>query len=172
MMFLVCLFNFGDRSVFLVLGQTLKREFQLSDLQWGLLSGPAFGALYAIAGIPLGRLAEHTSRVRIIAACTGIWSLMTCACGLATGFFTLMLARFGVGIGEAGFTAPVNSLVGDKFPKQRRASTVSLIMLGTPAGLLTGSLVGGWAAVRVGLAGGFLRHGNSRHLRRPSGLAF
>jgi MFS family permease len=158
-MFLVCLFNFGDRSVFLVLGQTLKREFQLSDLQWGLLSGPAFGALYAIAGIPLGRLAEHTSRVRIIAACTGIWSLMTVTCGLATGFFTLMLSRFGVGIGEAGFTAPVNSLVGDKFPKQRRASTVSLIMLGTPAGLLTGSLVGGWAAAEWGWQAAFFAMG-------------
>jgi MFS family permease len=158
-MFLVCLFNFGDRSVFMVLGQTLKREFQLSDLQWGLLSGPAFGALYAIAGIPLGRLAEYTSRVRITAVCTAIWSLMTLACGLATGFFTLMLARFGVGIGEAGFTAPTNSLVGDKFPKQRRASTISLIMLGTPAGLLTGSLVGGWAAAEWGWQAAFFAMG-------------
>jgi len=159
MMFLVCLFNFGDRSVFAVLGQTLKQEFQLTDFQWGLLSGPAFGALYAIAGIPLGRLAEYTSRVRIVAACTAAWSLMTVACGLATGFFTLMLARFGVGIGEAGFTAPTNSLVGDKFPRQRRASTVSLIMLGTPAGLLTGSLVGGWVAAEWGWQAAFFAMG-------------
>jgi MFS family permease len=146
MMFVVCLFNFADRAVFSVLGQTIKQELLITDSQYGLLAGFSFALLYAAAGIPIGRFAEHHSRIRIVAIATAFWSAMTVACGMATGFFTMMLARFGVGIGEAGFTAPTNSLVGDKFPRQRRASTMSLIMLGTPAGVLTGALVGGWVA--------------------------
>jgi MFS family permease len=145
-MLLVCLFNFADRAVFAVLGQTIKRELGLSDAQYGLLAGPSFAFLYALAGFPIARLAERVSRVRIIAIATAAWSVMTALCGAATGFVSLMIARFGVGIGEAGFIAPMNSLVGDLFPRLRRASSVSLIMLGSPAGVLVGALVGGWVA--------------------------
>jgi predicted MFS family arabinose efflux permease len=146
MMLVVCLFNFADRAVFAVLGQTIKRELGLTDAQYGLLAGPSFAFLYAIAGFPIARFAERISRVRIIAAATAAWSVMTALCGAAAGFVSLTVARFGVGVGEAGFIAPMNSLVGDIFPRLRRSSTVALIMLGSPAGVLVGALVGGWVA--------------------------
>lgn len=145
-MLVVCLFNFADRAVFAVLGQTIKRELGLSDAQYGLLAGPSFAFLYAIAGFPIARLAERVSRVRIIAFATAAWSVTTALCGAASGFVSLAVARFGVGVGEAGFIAPMNSLVGDLFPRLRRASAVALIMLGSPAGVLVGALVGGWVA--------------------------
>jgi len=155
----VCLFNFADRAVFAVLGQTIKRELALSDTQYGLLAGPSFAFLYAIAGYPIARLAERFSRVWIIAGATAVWSVMTALCGAAAGFFSLMLARFGVGVGEAGLIAPVNSLVGDLFPRLRRASTVSLIMLGSPAGVLVGALLGGWIAREWGWRTAFVALG-------------
>src|SRR6185295_7797175 len=85
--------------------------------------------------------------------------LATAACGMATGFFSLMLARFGVGVGEAGFLAPTNSMVGDLFPKMRRGSTTALIMLGSPLGALTGALVGGWVAAEWGWREAFVAMG-------------
>jgi MFS family permease len=158
-MLIVCLFNFADRAVFAVLGQTIKRELGLTDAQYGLLAGPSFAFLYALAGLPIARLAERFSRVRIIAVATGVWSVMTALCGAAVGSLSLMAARFGVGVGEAGFIAPMNSLVSDIFPRLRRASAVSLVMLGSPAGILVGALVGGWVAREWGWRMAFLAMG-------------
>ena len=106
-------------------------------------------------GLPIGRLAERVSRLRIVAAATAIWSAATVASGMAAGFVQLMLARLTVGMGEAGFTPPTASLVSDLVPRQRRASTMSLIMLGTPAGLFLGSIMAGWVAAHHGWRAAF-----------------
>lgn len=142
-MFLVCLFNFADRAVFAVLAQTIKQEFSLTDFEIGILQGLSFAILYAGLGLPIGRLAERTSRIRIVATATILWSAATFTCGLTANFAQLMLARAGVGIGEAGFMPPTASLVADHFPRVRRASIIALIMIGSPVGLFLGSIVGG-----------------------------
>jgi MFS family permease len=145
-LFLVCAFNFADRAVFSVLAQTIRVDLKITDFKLGLLQGLAFAALYALGGIPFGRLAEHFSRLRILVAVTATWSAATALCGVAQNFWQLMMARFGVGIGEAGFLPAASSLVGDHFPARRRATAMSLIMLGTPAGTFVGSLVAGTVA--------------------------
>jgi MFS family permease len=146
MMFVVCIFNFADRAVFAVLAQSIKLDLRLSDTDLGILQGLSFAFLYAVMGIPIGRLAEWASRVKIIASALAIWSMMTIVSGMAQSFLQLMLSRVGVGIGEAGFTPPMSSLVSDHFPSTRRTSMIALIMLGAPTGLLVGSLAGGWIA--------------------------
>lgn len=146
LMFVVCLFDFADRAVFAVLAQTIKTELLLTDFQLGLLQGLAFAFLYSLLGVPLARLAERKSRTKIIAACTALWSAATLFCGFVTSFWGLALGRIGVGVGEAGFLPATNSMVGDQYGRNRRSSIMGLIMLGTPAGILTGSLVGGMFA--------------------------
>lgn len=158
-MFFVCFFNFADRAVFSVLAQTIKADLQLSDFQLGLLQGLAFALLYAIVGLPIGLLAERMSRLRIVAIATAIWSAATVASGLAAGFVQLMLARLVVGMGEAGFVPPTASMVSDLVPSTRRASTMSLIMLGTPIGLFLGSLTAGAVAADLGWRAAFLTLG-------------
>src|SRR5690606_15410666 len=125
--------------------ESIKAEFGLTDLEVGIL-GAAFALLFSLAGLPIGRLADRHSRTRIIAVCTALWSASTMLCGLAGNYLTMALGRIGVGLGEAGFMGPVNSLVADHFPAGRRASRMSLILLGTPAGVLLGANLGGWAA--------------------------
>lgn len=154
-MFLVCFFNFADRAVFAVLAQTIKQALGLTDLQLGILQGFSFAILYAGLGLPIGRLAERAPRVRIVAAATLFWSVATSLCGVAGNFLQMMLARIGVGVGEAGFMPPTSSLVSDHFPRERRASMLSLIMLGTPAGLLFGSLIAGSVAAGWGWRAAF-----------------
>jgi len=150
MCFLVAVFNFADRAVFAVLAQQLKLDLGLSDFHLGLLQGLAFALLYAFLGLPIGRLAERTSRIRIIAVSLVFWSAMTAACGTITSFTQLLLCRVGVGMGEAGSQPATSSLVGDHFPRERRASIMSLIMLGAPLGTLLGAVVGGWVAAHWG----------------------
>jgi predicted MFS family arabinose efflux permease len=145
-MFLVCMFDFADRSVFSASAQTIRRELELGDFHIGLLSGIMFAALYSIVGIPIGRLAEHVNRVRIVAVCTAIWSAATIWCGMAQNFVMLALGRVGVGFGEAGFMGPTVSLNSDRYKAEKRASRMSLILLGTPVGTFIGATLGGWAA--------------------------
>src|SRR5690606_28424150 len=144
-MFWVCLFDFADRNVFNVTQESIKAEFRLTDFQMGIL-GAAFAVLFSVVGVPIGRLADRRNRKIIVATCTALWSLSTMVCGVAANAVTVALGRIGVGLGEAGFMGPVSSLVAEHFPKRRRASAMALILLGTPAGVLLGANLGGWAA--------------------------
>jgi predicted MFS family arabinose efflux permease len=145
-MFVICCTNFADRAVFAVLAQPIKLDLKLTDFEIGLVQGLGFAILYSIVGIPFGRWSERRNRIGIVAIATTIWSVATMACGVAQNFWHLLLARVGVGSGEAGFVPATNSLVADQFPARRRASTMAVIMLGTPVGTVIGSIIAGWAA--------------------------
>lgn len=157
--FLVATFNFADRAVFAVAAQQIKGELGLSDLQLGILQGIAFALLYAGLGVPIGRLAERTSRVRIVAGAIFVWSAMTMACGTVGNFAHLLLCRMGVGMGEAGSQPATASLVSDLFPRDRRASVMGLILLGSPAGAFLGAAGGGWVASHWGWRAAFVAMG-------------
>ena len=103
---LVYIFSFIDRQVIAILIEPIKTEFGASDTQMGLLTGLAFGLLYAALGVPVGKLADRYNRRAIVAVCCGLWSLATMACGFAHHFWQLLLARMSVAIGEAGGMAP------------------------------------------------------------------
>ena len=140
----VYVFNFVDRQILAILAPAIRDELLLSDTQIGALSGVAFGIFYATLGIPIARLADRYSRVSIISICLGIWSLMTTFSGLATNFIHLLIARIGVGIGEAGGSPPSHSLLADYFAPGKRATALGIYALGVPIGILFGNLAGGW----------------------------
>jgi predicted MFS family arabinose efflux permease len=141
--------NLADRQNIPAVAQALKLDLKFTDLQLGLVQGLAFALCYTAMGLPLARLAEHVSRTRIVAACLLVFGIMDCLCGTATGFVALLLFRAGVATGDAGFGPPVASLVGDHYPSGKRASVMSIIWLGAPLGVMTGSIVGGWMAEHV-----------------------
>jgi hypothetical protein len=159
MSFLVATFNFADRSVFAVSAQAIKSDLALTDFQLGILQGLAFAVLYALLGVPIGRLAERVSRVKIITASIVFWSGMTMACAAAGSFAQMMLCRIGVGMGEAGSQPATSSLVGDLFARNRRASVMGLILLGSPIGTFVGASVGGWVAGQWGWRAAFVAMG-------------
>ncbi|WP_293969906.1 MFS transporter [Sphingomonas sp.] len=142
--------NFVDRVILAALGPAIRADLKISATQLGLLGGIAFALFYTLLGIPISRLAERRSRVGIIALATALWSGMTALCGTATGFAQLLLFRVGVGIGEAGLTPPGYSLISDYFPRHRRASALSIFLLGIPLGSFLGATVGGWVARTYG----------------------
>jgi predicted MFS family arabinose efflux permease len=156
---LVYIFSFIDRQVIAVLIEPIKHEFGASDTHMGLLSGLAFGLLYAALGVPVGRLADRFNRRNIVAICCGLWSLATLACGLAAQFWQLLLARMSVAIGEAGGMAPSISVVSDLYPKERRSLAISLFMMGPHFGVLIGLALGGWIAQQYGWRVTFMAFG-------------
>jgi MFS family permease len=140
---LVYTLNFIDRTIMTVVGQEVIRTFGLSDFEWGLLAGPPFAIFYALCGIPIAMWADRSNRVRVIAICVVLWSLMTVLCGFATSFLFLLLFRIGVAVGEAGCTPPANSLIGDYYPPKARAGALGIYSMGVTIGGTLAFLFGG-----------------------------
>lgn len=147
---------FVDRSILNTVGQAIKDDLKISDLQLGILGGAAFAILYGVLGIPVARLAERKSRVAIISIAVATWSFMTAICAFAGTFTHLLLARIGVGVGEAGAGAPSQSLLADYYPPEKRASAFSILGLATPIGIVIGGLGGAIVAQQFGWRAAFL----------------
>ena len=144
--------NFVDRQVINVLAQYIIDDLQISDGQFGMLSGLAFAFIYTTLSIPIARWADISNRRNIIAISAAIWSVMTALCGLAQNFAQLFLARFGVGIGEAGGSPPSHSIVSDIFPAEQRATALSIwsviwrsTVSGEAPSKVTETLITGWS---------------------------
>ncbi len=135
--------NFIDRALIGVISEPIIQEFQLTDLQFGLLSGFGFALTYTLFGIPIARFAERYNRVRIIAFSVIFWSIMTALCGLAGSFLALLIFRVGVGIGEAGCTPPANSIIADYFPPRSRARALAIYAMGVTLGSALAAAFGG-----------------------------
>jgi len=159
---LTSLFSVADRLVFGILIEEIKAEFALSDFALGLLGGLAFSSVYVLAGFPAARLADRSTRKNIVAAAISFWSLMTAACGLATGFWTLFLARTGVGVGEGCSGPSSQSLIADFFARHELAKAMGFLTLGSTLGTAFGLVAGGqlaelfdwrWAFILMGLPG-------------------
>jgi MFS family permease len=142
--------NFLDRQVVNILAEPIKRDLGLADWQLGMMSGLAFAIFYTVLGIPIARLAERKNRPFIIGASVAAWSFFTVICGFAQNFWQLILARIGVGVGEAGCTPPAHSLIMDYVPKEKRASSIAFYSIGTPLGTLAGMAMGGLVADAYG----------------------
>lgn len=147
---LVSIWNQLDRAALGILQEPIKRDFGLSDFELGLLGGPAFAFLYALLGIPFGRLAERVNRVRLIATVFTIWSVATALCGLAAGFLSLLAARVIVGIGEAGCSPSAHSLISDRVVPEKRSWAIAVFMSGISLGSLIAALAGGAIAQHFG----------------------
>ena len=137
-------FNFIDRQLLAILQESIKADLSLSDSQLGLLTGFAFAVFYVTAGIPIARWADHSNRRNIVALALFLWSFMTALSGLAQNYIQLLLARIGVGVGEAGGSPPSHSIISDIFPAGKRASALGFYSTGVSFGILFGFLFGGW----------------------------
>ena len=141
---LVYTFNFVDRQLLAILQESIKADLSLMDWQLGLLTGFAFALFYVTAGIPIARWADRSNRRNIVALAVGTWSLMTAISGLVQSYTQLLVARVGVGVGEAGGSPPAHSIISDIFPPESRASALAFYSMGVNFGILFGFLAGGW----------------------------
>ena len=142
--------GFIDRIVMNVLAVPIQIEFELTDTQVGLLTGLAFAVLNVMLGIVVARYAERGRRLTLIAVGTLLWSLATAACGMVTSWVQLLLARIGVGVGEAVGLPATQSVISDYFPPERRATALSVLLLAPPIGAFLGSAGGSWIGQEYG----------------------
>ena len=145
---LVYIVNFIDRQILSILVGDIKRDLGVSDAQIGFLYGTAFAVFYALFGIPLGRLADSWYRGRLMAMGLTLWSSMTALSGFAGSFGTLAAARIGVGVGEASASPAAYSMIADHFPKERRATALSIYSSGLYIGGAISLPIGGLTVSR------------------------
>jgi MFS family permease len=141
---------FIDRQILGLLVGPIRRDLRISDTEIGVLYGLAFALFYTLLGVPLGRAADRGSRRAIIGIGIAVWSVMTVFCGMARSYEQLLVARFGVAIGEAALAAPALSLISDYFRPDRRATALSVYTLGVYLGAGLANLVGGALLANLG----------------------
>ena len=149
---IVYILNFIDRQILSILAVDIKADLGLTDADMGFLGGAAFAVFYALFGIPLGRLADNWSRVKLLSIGLALWSIMTALSGFARNQVELTLARMGVGVGEATASPTAYSLISDYFPKRQRATALAIyssgLYIGGGVSLFIGALiVQGWNEV-------------------------
>ena len=148
--------SFVDRYILGLLIGPIKADLGLSDLQIGMLMGPAFGVFYATMGLPLGLLADRSRRTWIVAAGIAVWSAATAFSGLAKNFAQMFVARLSVGIGEAALSPCAMSLISDSFPEDRRGKPIAMyssaISVGSALAALLSAAVLTWAKASGDLA--------------------
>ncbi|MDP3784283.1 MAG: MFS transporter [Sphingopyxis sp.] len=141
----VYILNFIDRQILSILAVDIKADLGLTDADMGFLGGAAFAVFYALFGIPLGRLADNWSRVKLLSIGLALWSTMTALSGFARDQMTLTFARMGVGVGEATASPTAYSLISDYFPKKQRATALAIyssgLYIGGGVSLFIGALI-------------------------------
>ena len=152
-------FNFIDRQILVILQPSIKKDMALTDAQLGLLSGFSFALVYITAGIPIAYWADRGNRRNIVALAVAVWSGMTALSGLAQNYLHLLLARIGVGIGEAGGSPPAHAMISDFFPPKARATALSIYSTGVHIGVLVGFLLGGFLDQILGWRAAFMAVG-------------
>ncbi len=154
-MMLAYTINIADRYVMSTVLEPIRLELGLSDGGVAFLTGVSLALFYVTMGLPLSWIADRHNRRNLLAISITIWSGMTALCGMSQGYMQLLLARIGVGIGEAGGTPACNSIVGDYFPADRRAMAMTIFALGAPIGAWLGADMAGAVAAEYGWRSAF-----------------
>ena len=135
--------GFVDRQVLSLLVPSIERDLGITDTQMSYLIGLSFSVFYTLMGFPIARWADRANRRNIMAGGIALWSVMTTLSGVARTYWTLLLTRIGVGVGEATNNAPGIALIADYFPRERLGTAMSVYSLGVFLGSGIAYLVGG-----------------------------
>lgn len=144
LLIVVAIVSYIDRQVFTLFQDDIKRDLLLTDGQLGLLTGLSFALFYTFAAFPIARYADRGDRKLTITVCVSVWSAATALCGLAQGFWSMILARIGLAAGEAGAGPASMSLLTEIFPIERRTTLISTMLAASAVGISGGLALGGW----------------------------
>jgi len=150
LLFIVSTVSLMDRQILAILLEPIKRELGASDTEMGLLTGFAFVLFFALASVPIARLADRHSRRNIIAVALAFWSVMTMLSGYVATFLQLAAARIGLGISEAAVAPASASMFSDLFPRERRTTPLALLAVAAPVGTMLAFTIGGIVNAAVG----------------------
>ena len=147
---LLNILNMVDRTLITSFGTAIITDLELSDSQFGLLTGPIFVFFYSIMGLFMGALADRVHRPRLIAAGLILWSALTALSGMAKSFAQIGVARLFIGVGESAMAPAALSMIADLYPKAKRGTATGIYYLGVPLGAGGSFIVAGILGPMIG----------------------
>ena len=153
-LYLAYVLAFVDRQIIAFLVAPIRADLGITDFEFSLIAGLAFAIFYAVLGIPIGFLADRSSRRNLVAIGIALWSVMTAFCGLAGSYLQLFIARLGVGVGEGTLTPSAISLISDFFPRERRGLPINVYTAGVYGGIGIANVFGGLIVAYTAAASG------------------
>lgn len=145
--------SFVDRTMISLMVEPIEHDLGFTDVEMGLLLGPAFGICYAAAGIPLGRLMDRYSKRWLCTAVVAFWGLSTMLSGMASSFVFFFMTRLGLGAGEAGLSPAAYAMIAEQVPRRRLATAYSFYSVSAFAGGGLAVAGGGWIVHKLAAAG-------------------
>jgi MFS family permease len=142
--------NFVDRQLLASFANFIVPDLDLTNAEFGLLTGLVFIAFYAVMGLFMGALADMVHRPRLIAFGLALWSVLTAASGAAKGFVSMAIPRMFIGVGESALTPTAMSMLADRFPASRLGFASGFYYLGVPVGVGVSLLVAGYLGPQIG----------------------
>jgi MFS family permease len=147
--------NVVDRQLIASMANWIKPELNLTNTQFGLLTGLIFILFYAFAGVFMGVLADRVNRTRFIAFGLAAWSALTVISGMAKGFVSLAIPRLFIGVGESIMTPTSMSILSDRFPSKNLGFAAGFYYMAAPIGLSVSLLTVAYLEPLVGWRGCF-----------------
>ena len=131
-----------DRQILTLLVDPIRADLGVSDVEMGFLQGLGFTLSFALCGPLVGWAVDHYSRRLIIFVGIIAWSLSTASSAFAGTYTELLMARFGVGAGEAALLPAAYSIISDMVDKSRLARATAVFSLGSIVGAALSYAVG------------------------------
>ena len=135
----VALLTFGtfinavDRASLSVAVPSIIKEFGIDTVTMGIALSAFFWA-YALGNAPAGNLSDRFGTKKILGWSAVVWSIFSALTGLAQNVYHIMMARFGVGIGEASSLPTNTKIIAANFPSHERGTAVAVSLTGIRVG--------------------------------------
>jgi len=142
--------NFVDRQLLASFANFIVPDLQLTNAEFGLLTGLAFIVFYVVMGLFMGVLADIVNRPRLVAVGLALWSALTAISGAARGFWSLALPRMFIGVGESILTPTSMSMLADRFSSSRLGFAAGFYYMGVPIGTGVSLLIVGYLGPELG----------------------
>jgi MFS transporter, Spinster family, sphingosine-1-phosphate transporter len=139
-----------DRQLLSSFANYVVPDLNLSNTEFGLLTGLMFMVFYSFMALIMGALADIYNRPRLISAAVFLWSLCTAASGAAKGFVSLAIPRMLIGVGESTLAPSAISMLADKFPAAKRGFATGFYYTGVSFGFGASLLIAGYLGPVLG----------------------
>jgi MFS family permease len=159
-MFMINMFNYIDRLSLGPAMEHMKRYFDITDLKMGLILG-AFTYVYAFVSLPMGFLSDRGKRTFYVGLGALVWSISATISGFSRTYSSFFAARAVVGSGEGIYAPTGSAIIADYFPRNLRATAISIFM--------SAMLLGG--AIALVIAGMILSKTDKFDMKRMAELA-
>jgi MFS transporter, ACS family, hexuronate transporter len=158
MLFFATSINYLDRQVLGILAPTLQHSIGWTESQYGYIVG-AFQFAYAIGLVAAGRMVDRLGSRIGFALIMGFWSLASMAHALASSALGFGIARFFLGLGEAGSFPAAIKTTAEWFPQRDRSLATGIFNSGVNVGAILALALIPWITLKFGWRAAFLATG-------------